>query len=63
MQNLQGTDWTAADVEHHVRSRLETAFADVWELACDRRLSLRRAAYVLAVQRTAEAMRLRGFSP
>jgi glutamate dehydrogenase (NAD(P)+) len=63
VQNLQGTVWTASDVERSVHSRLETAFADVWELARDRQLSLRRAAYLLAVRRTAEAIRLRGFSP
>jgi glutamate dehydrogenase (NAD(P)+) len=63
VQNLRGVSWSAGEVEHYVRSRLETAFAEVWDLARDRRLSLRRAAYVLAVQRTAEAVRLGGVSP
>jgi glutamate dehydrogenase (NAD(P)+) len=59
-QNLQGVRWSTNEVEHHVRSRLETAFTEVWDLAGERRFSLRRAAYVLAVRRTAEAVRLRG---
>jgi glutamate dehydrogenase (NAD(P)+) len=39
------------------------AFADVSALARQREVSLRRAAYLLAVDRVATAMRTRGLAP
>jgi glutamate dehydrogenase (NAD(P)+) len=59
-QNLQGTTWGAKQVKRYVTDCLETAIADVWELAREGQVSLRRAAYLLGVGRTAEAVRLRG---
>lgn len=61
-QNLQGTTWTTQDVERSVTTRLIDAFAAVWETAEHRQTSLRRAAYILGIQRTVEAAQFRGLT-
>jgi glutamate dehydrogenase/leucine dehydrogenase len=54
--------WTTAEVERSVRTRLTDAFAAVWETAERRQTSLRRAAYLLGIERTVEAAQLRGLT-
>ena len=53
--------------EHEVNRRLEHALVDalgrVWELAQERSVSLRTAAYIIACQRVLEARRIRGLYP
>lgn len=60
VQNLQGLPWAVDQVERYVRTVLIDAFAAVWAVARSRDVSLRRAAYILGVQRTVDAMELRG---
>jgi glutamate dehydrogenase (NAD(P)+) len=60
VQDRQGLFWDADEVAAHLRRRMEQSFADVVALAMEHDLSLRRAAYRLAVSRVAEATRLRG---
>jgi glutamate dehydrogenase (NAD(P)+) len=60
VQNRQGFSWDADLVASHLRGRMEKAFADVSALATKHDVPLRRAAYLLAVSRVAEATRLRG---
>lgn len=60
VQNLQSRSWSVEQVDAYVESRIEAAFVAVWELAEDRELSMREAAYRLAVQRTADALLSRG---
>ncbi len=63
VQNLQGLPWEPEEVERYVAARMRQAFGDVWSLAGEQRISLRDAAYRLAVSRTADALRLRGIFP
>jgi glutamate dehydrogenase (NAD(P)+) len=60
VQNRQGFYWDAELIASHLRGRMEKAFADVSVLATQHDVALRRAAYLLAVSRVAEATRLRG---
>ena len=60
VQDLQGLFWEQDRVEASLRRRMEQAFVDVSGLATKRDAPLRRAAYLLAVSRVAEAARLRG---
>lgn len=60
VQNLQGMPWEREQVDAYVASRMAAAFADVWQLAREHDVTLRDAAYRLALARTAEALRLRG---
>jgi glutamate dehydrogenase (NAD(P)+) len=62
-QNLQGLPWETEQVDRYVEARMAAAFADVWSLAQARGVTLRDAAYRLALARTAEAIRLRGIYP
>jgi glutamate dehydrogenase (NAD(P)+) len=62
-QNRQGIAWpdgVAAERLHHT---MEQAFTTVWAAAQRRSISLRRAAYVVAVGRVAEAIQVRGLFP
>jgi glutamate dehydrogenase (NAD(P)+) len=60
VQDLQGFFWDADQVAQSLRRRMTRSFADVWALAAERHVSPRQAAYLLAVSRVAEALRLRG---
>jgi glutamate dehydrogenase (NAD(P)+) len=60
VQDLQGLFWDEDQVEASLERRMAHAFADVSSLARERNVSLRRAAYLLAVARVAEAIRWRG---
>ncbi len=61
VQDLQGLFWEEDQVETTLRRRMAKAFTDVAALATERDVSLRQAAYLLAVARVAEATRLRGW--
>ncbi len=62
-QNRQGIAWldgVAAERLHHT---MHDAFAEVWAFSQTHKLSLRRAAYAIAVERVGEAMSVRGLFP
>ena len=61
VQDLQGLFWDKDQVEASLERRMAQAFADVSSLAREHDVSLRRAAYLLAVARVAEAIRWRGW--
>jgi glutamate dehydrogenase (NAD(P)+) len=63
VQNLQGLPWETDDVAGYVESRMTSAFADVWSLAGEQGITMRDAAYRLALARTAEAIQVRGIYP
>lgn len=56
VQNLQRMSWSLDEVRTRARSKLETATGEVVALARERDCDLRRAAYVIAVQRLREAV-------
>jgi glutamate dehydrogenase (NAD(P)+) len=62
-QNRQGMAWDDETVADRLRARMETAFADVWSKAEALDVSLRRAAFALAVERVATAIDARGLFP
>jgi glutamate dehydrogenase (NADP+) len=59
VQNRQGERWKAADVQAKLRETMEVATQDVVARAGEQRISLRSAAFSLAVSRIAEAQELR----
>jgi len=63
VQANQAYWWNAAEVEAKLAERMQTAWQQVVDYAAQRSLSLRTAATVLAVERVAEAHRLRGLYP
>lgn len=60
-QNRGGYYWARDEVSARLEQAMTAAFDQVWALAADHGTDLRRAAYRLAIQRVAEAMRLRGW--
>ncbi len=59
-QNLSGYYWKKDLVFERLQEILEDAFENVWEISKDKHTDLRTAAYILAVSRVVEAMKLRG---
>jgi glutamate dehydrogenase (NAD(P)+) len=62
LQGLQGTRWTLAEVRRQLDDMLSAAFDAVAERAAQRNVTLRAAAFEIAVGRVAEAAQLRGFA-
>jgi glutamate dehydrogenase (NAD(P)+) len=62
-QSRQGYAWDEETVATRLRSMMENAFTDVWVKADTMSVSLRRAAFGLALERVAEAIAARGLFP
>jgi glutamate dehydrogenase (NAD(P)+) len=59
-QNLQQYRWTHEQVNRELRATITKAYAGVRDLAKQQGVTFRTAAYAIALQRVAEAERLRG---
>ncbi|MFR6531853.1 MAG: Glu/Leu/Phe/Val family dehydrogenase, partial [Staphylococcus simulans] len=53
VQNNQGYYWTEDEVNEKMRDKLITAFNDIYELAQNRKIDMRLAAYIIGIKRTA----------
>jgi glutamate dehydrogenase (NAD(P)+) len=62
-QSRQGYAWDEEMVATRLRHGMDQAFIDVWGKAGALKVSLRRAAFALAVERVAEAIAARGLFP
>lgn len=60
VQNREGFYWKLQDVNAQLYEKLETAYRRVAALAAERRLSMRQAAYCLAMEKMATGMAIRG---
>ncbi len=60
VQNNAGYYWSEKEVFEKLQAVMAGAFADVWNLAKEKNISLRESAFALAVKRLAKAMELRG---
>ncbi len=58
-QNLQQYKWDVIQVNDELKKVMTKAFGDVYELSKNHSVSLRTAAYMLAIDRVAQATRLR----
>lgn len=54
-QNIHNESWQLLDVENKLKDYMIKAFASVWEIKEEKKISLRTAAYVLALQRLLSA--------
>lgn len=61
VQNLQNFRWEEADVNRRLDRAMTDAFAPIWAIAADKRVPLRTAAFVQALQRVTRAHIHRGF--
>ncbi|MFH5924747.1 Glu/Leu/Phe/Val family dehydrogenase [Roseomonas xinghualingensis] len=60
VQNRQGLYWTAEEIHSRLRAVMENEGRSVWDLARQRRIGVRTAAYVHALSRLAEAIEAHG---
>ena len=61
VQNLQQFYWDEAQVNRELAKKMERAWNDVFAVHRDKQIDLRKAAYILAIDRVARAESLRGF--
>jgi glutamate dehydrogenase (NAD(P)+) len=61
VQNITGLRWDEAQVHRELEGKMVRAFQETVATASARKVDNRTAAYVVAVGRVAEAMRLRGW--
>ena len=62
-QSRQGYAWDEETVASRLRKRMDDAFGTVWVKADSLSVSLRRAAFAVALERVAEAISARGLFP
>jgi glutamate dehydrogenase (NAD(P)+) len=62
-QSRQGFPWEESQLAERLRSRMDDAFVTVWARAQQLGVDLRRAAYVVALDRIAAAIEARGLFP
>lgn len=60
VQNLQNFYWTEEDVNAKLKQIADRAFDSVWTMSVDKKVSLRTAAYMIAIKRVVDAIKLRG---
>lgn len=63
VQGLQEFFWTELEVNKYLQRIISTAFQNVLSVAEERQIHLRTAAYLLAVERVAQAVLTRGIYP
>ena len=60
VQNRNQWYWSAEEVAERLEKQMTMAFENVWQLSNEQSRSLRKAAYILALNRLASAIELRG---
>ena len=60
VQNRQGYKWSLEEVHTRLQDIMVDAFNEVWDLAQARNLSMRSAAYAVAIERIGEAVEAHG---
>lgn len=63
VQGLQNFHWTKDEVNRQLRRRMIGSFRDVYKMMEEHQVSMRTAAYMLALDRVVKAMKLRGLYP
>ncbi len=59
VQNLANSYWSEAEVKNKLKKQITEAFLAIWEIRHQYNIDLRMAAFVLAVKRIEETMKLR----
>jgi glutamate dehydrogenase (NAD(P)+) len=62
-QDIQGFFWSLEEVNQRLERVMVRSYAEVHKVAAERKIHNRTAAYVLAIQRVVDAMRMRGIYP
>lgn len=62
VQNRSVVHWPLEEIRSRLEHRMSAAFDSVWQIAQDKKVSLRTAAYILGIGRVARATELAGVS-
>ena len=63
VQNIQSMTWNEEKVNEKLYQIISKAFKSVWDISAEKNVSLRTGAYLIAVKRVIEAIKLRGIWP
>ena len=63
VQNLQHMAWDIETVNNNLEKIMVKGFAEVYETACEKKIPLRDAAYIVALQRLVNAQKVKGIFP
>lgn len=63
VQNLQNVSWSEAEANSKLFDIISLAFEDVYSIAQEKQVTLRTGAYLIAIKRVVEAIKLRGIWP
>lgn len=63
VQGLQFYFWSEREVNLKLRDIMEKTFENVYRIRCEKKVSMRKAALMLAVEKVAEAAKIRGLYP
>ena len=62
-QDIQGFYWSLQEVNDRLERVMVRSYADVYKVATDQKVHNRTAAYILAIQRVVDAIKIRGIYP
>ena len=63
VQNIQSISWSEEHVNEQLKQIMDQAFQSVWDIAREKKVSLRTGAYLISVKRVIEAKNMRGIWP
>ena len=63
VQDFNSFFWTEAEINNRLERLMRQSFEAIWQVAQDKKVSLRTAAYIVAATRVLEARALRGLYP
>lgn len=63
VQNIQSVSWSKSEVNEKLAGIMTNAFNEVYCLAKERKVTLRMAAYLIALERVVKAKKMRGIWP
>lgn len=63
VQNIQSLSWSENEVNEKLKGIMDKSFASVWEITKEKGTSLRTGAYLIAVKRVVEAVKIRSIWP
>ncbi|MBS3984469.1 MAG: Glu/Leu/Phe/Val dehydrogenase [Selenomonadales bacterium] len=61
VQNLMNYYWPEQEVNEKLERNMVNAFNNLWKMAAEKKVDLRTAAYLVAIRRVADAMKLYGW--
>ncbi|MEE0201881.1 MAG: Glu/Leu/Phe/Val dehydrogenase [Muricomes sp.] len=63
VQNIQSISWSEEHVNEQLKQIMDQAFQSVWDIAREKKVSLRTGAYLISVKRVIDAKNMRGIWP